>query len=148
MSYGRVPFFAVLLLVISPTLTAEVYKWTDAEGNVHYGQSRPPGTDAEELEIEGPGMSAEQRELELDKLKLKAGLGSENENTEPRQAAAQMPKAVRDENCRIARQNVASLVQKRRIVQTDEAGNLVRLDDSERAARLQDAAEQVEEFCN
>ncbi len=148
MNYGRVPLFAVLLFLITPTLTAEVYKWTDAEGNVHYGQSRPSGTDAEALDIKGPGMSAEQRELELDKLKLKAGLGSQNENTEPRQAAAQMPKAVRDENCRIARQNVASLVQKRRIVRTDDAGNLVRLDDAERAARLQDAADQVEEFCN
>ena len=132
MNYGRVPLFAVLLFLITPTLTAEVYKWTDAEA----------------LDIKGPGMSAEQRELELDKLKLKAGLGSQNENTEPRQAAAQMPEAVRDENCRIARQNVASLVQKRRIVRTDDAGNLVRLDDAERAARLQDAADQVEEFCN
>ena len=59
-----------------------------------------------------------------------------------------MPEAVRRENCRIARNNMAALVQKRRIVRTDEKGDLVRLDDAERERQRQEAARQVEEFCN
>ena len=96
-------------------------------------------------------MSAEQQSLELDKLKLKAGLGSENqapETDKPADTTTEMPEAVRQENCRIARSNMASLVQKRRIVRTDETGNLVRLDDAEREKQLQAAKEQVEKFCN
>ncbi len=153
MSYGRIPLLIVSLsLGICPvTVSAQVYKWVDAEGNVHYGQSRPPGEEAEALEVKPPNVSAEQRALELEKLKLKARLGSENQepqSDQAGQATPEMPEAVRRENCRIARHNMASLVQKRRIVRTDEGGNLVRLDDAEREARLQEAKEQVEKFCN
>ena len=63
-------------------------------------------------------------------------------------ATTEMPEAVRRENCRIARNNMAALVQKRRIVRTDEKGNLVRLDNAEREKQRQEAAKQVEEFCD
>ncbi len=151
MSYGRVPLLMLLFAVCSAPVTAQVYKWVDAEGNVHYGERRPPGLEAETLKVQPPTLTTEQRSLELEKLKLKAGLGAENQIPQAGQtdeARAQMPQAVREENCRIARSNMASLVQKRRIVRTDETGNLVRLDDTERERRLQDAKEQVEEFCD
>ncbi len=151
MSYGRVPILLLVLGMCSATVPAQVYKWVDADGNVHYGQNRPRGVEAEPVKVQPPGLSEEQRALELDKLKLKAGLGSENQEPEPeqgKQAATQMPEAVRKENCRIARHNLAALVQKRRIVRTDEKGNLVRLDDDQRESRLQEAKNQVEEFCD
>ncbi len=147
MSYGRVP---ILLLVLGMcTVQAQVYKWVDADGNVHYGQNRPRGVEAAPVKVQPQGLSEEQRALELDKLKLKAGLGSENREPEQgEQASTQMPEAVRKENCRIARHNLAALAQKRRIVPADEDGNLVRLDDTQRENRLQEAKNQVEEFCD
>ncbi len=149
MSYGRVPILLLVLGMCSGTVSAQVYKWVDAEGNVHYGQNRPRGMEAEPVKVQPQGLSEEQRALELDKLKLKAGLGSENREPEQgEQASTQMPEAVRQENCRIARHNLAALLQKRRIVQTDEEGNLVRLDDAQRESRLQEAKNQVEEFCD
>lgn len=151
MSYGRVPLLVLLLSMCSAAVPAEVYKWVDAEGNVHYGQSRPQGMEAEPVEVKAPGLTEEQRALELDKLKLKARLGSENQEPNAEQAGqatTEMPEAVREENCRIARHNLASLAQKRRIVRTDEAGNLVRLDDAERETQLEEAKKRVEEFCN
>ncbi len=151
MSYGRVPLLMLLFAVCSAPVTAQVYKWVDAEGNVHYGQQRPAGMEAETLHVRPPSVSAEQRALELEKLKLKARLGSENQQPvaeEGGQARTEMPEAVRRENCRIARSYMAALVQKRRVVRTDEKGNLVRLDDAERERQRQEVARQVEEFCN
>ncbi len=151
MSYGRVPILLLVLGMCSAAIHAEVYKWVDAEGNVHYGQNRPRGVEAEPVEVRPQRLSEEQRALELDKLKLKAGLGSDNQEPEPEQseqAPTQMPEAVRKENCRVARHNLAALLQKRRIVRTDEKGNLVRLDDAERESRLEEAKKNVEEFCN
>ncbi len=149
MSYGRVPILLLVLGMCSATVPAQVYKWVDAQGNVHYGQNRPRGVEAEPVKVQPPGLSEEQRALELDKLKLKAGLGSENQEPEQgEQGSTQMPEAVRKENCRIARHNLAALAQQRRIVQTDEEGNLVRLDDAQRESRLEEAKKQIEEFCD
>ena len=33
---------AVALLLLAPLATAQVYKWTDASGTVHYSQDAPP----------------------------------------------------------------------------------------------------------
>ena len=33
---------AVALLLLAPLATAQVYKWTDASGTVHYAQDAPP----------------------------------------------------------------------------------------------------------
>lgn len=48
-----IPSISWLALFISLTVEAQVYKWTDAEGKVHYG-NQPPPTDvfaAESLNI-------------------------------------------------------------------------------------------------
>jgi hypothetical protein len=39
-----------LLVVLAFPASAQVYKWTDAEGNVHFGTQPPPG-DQEEVHI-------------------------------------------------------------------------------------------------
>ena len=36
------PLILILLFLSSPTM-AEVYQWTDAEGNTHFGSQPPPG---------------------------------------------------------------------------------------------------------
>jgi hypothetical protein len=35
------------ILLLSGAAQAEIYKWTDAEGKVHYSNSRPPGDQAQ-----------------------------------------------------------------------------------------------------
>ena len=132
------------------TILAEVYKWVDADGKVHYGQSRPRGEQSETVKIQGPPVSPDDASLELEKLKLKAGLGSENQEaqaTKGQQATTEVPEEVRKENCRVARHNFAALLQKRRVVRTDEDGNLIRMDDNEKATRLEQAKQQIKKFC-
>jgi cytoskeletal protein RodZ len=38
----RLPI-ALVLLLVAPLATAQVYKWTDAQGITHYSESPPPG---------------------------------------------------------------------------------------------------------
>ncbi|HEX5757437.1 MAG TPA: M23 family metallopeptidase [Arenimonas sp.] len=37
---------ALLLLVATPAVAGKVYRWTDADGRVHYGDRAPPGVEA------------------------------------------------------------------------------------------------------
>jgi cytoskeletal protein RodZ len=39
----RRPSIALVLLLVAPLATAQVYKWTDAQGTTHYSESPPPG---------------------------------------------------------------------------------------------------------
>src|ERR1700743_1421670 len=38
----RRPSIALALLLVAPLATAQVYKWTDAQGTTHFSQSPPP----------------------------------------------------------------------------------------------------------
>lgn len=51
-------FFFLVLLVAKPPI-AEVYKWVDENGNVHYGDCPPENCKPEEVEI-APGPSEEE----------------------------------------------------------------------------------------
>lgn len=50
--------FWILLLVslacaADPLMAADVYRWTDAKGQVHYGQRAPGHTEADRIEVQG-----------------------------------------------------------------------------------------------
>lgn len=45
----------LLLLVVAVNAPAAVYKWVDAEGNIHYGDQPPAGAPADPLKL--PGLS-------------------------------------------------------------------------------------------
>lgn len=49
------PWLLLILLLTALVANAEVYKWVDEQGNVHYGDVPPGGTPAEPLQL--PGLS-------------------------------------------------------------------------------------------
>ena len=47
----RLPI-AIVLLLVAPLVSAQVYKWTDAHGTTHYSESPPPtGTKYSQVKI-------------------------------------------------------------------------------------------------
>ena len=47
----NIALFSSLTFICSPVSMAGIYKWTDAEGNVHYGQQRPADTSSEKMQV-------------------------------------------------------------------------------------------------
>ncbi len=129
---------------------ARIYKWVDANGDVHYSEQAPPESKARELKVQSrPADTAE-----LDRLKEKAGLTPPKEGAKtPEEALA--PTAAdkaadakqRQKNCQIARKNLEVLGTSRRVATKDEKGNYVRLDDNQRQAQMEQARKQIEENC-
>ena len=59
MNAGR--FALLVALIAAPPAVADVYKWTDAQGGVHYSDSAPPDTKAQQVRlkinsIQGPAV--------------------------------------------------------------------------------------------
>ena len=145
----------LIVLLVLMTMTpmqasmARIYKWVDAQGNVQYSEQRPPGVKTEELSIK----TAPADTQELDRLKEQAGFTTKEGAKTPEEALAptgqdkaQMEKD-RQENCRVARENLRVLETSRRVASKDEHGNYVRLDDNQRQAQMEAARKQIEQYC-
>ncbi|MFZ1324743.1 MAG: DUF4124 domain-containing protein [Candidatus Contendobacter sp.] len=73
MNYQRLSF-AILALILSAvassTASAQIYKWTDASGQVHYGQKKPADTDqAQSLNIPSTPTTSVDPAVEIARIK-------------------------------------------------------------------------------
>jgi hypothetical protein len=101
------------LTVSMGAMANEIYKWTDADGNVHY-EDRPTGAATEvrlDLTYRSTDRSAVQR-------------------------------------CERSRARLETYLQARRVYRTDENGERVYLDDTQRDEARRKAEEQIAEFCS
>lgn len=66
----------LLAMLFGPVAATEVYKWTDADGGVHYGQQGPPGASAERVTLHHDDETDAEAKAKLDALMKQAGLGA------------------------------------------------------------------------
>lgn len=140
---------AVLLSVMGlPVADAQVYRWVDEDGKVHYSDT-PPNEDAERLPIETRPTDVEavleariERRHRLGELEKDRAHEAETEE----ELAAYTAK--RTASCRQARERVASIESARRLSGVDEDGNRIQYDDEQRARALAEARRQVADWCD
>ena len=146
-------FIPILLLMLcSANAHADLYKWTDAEGHVHYSDTMPPGeTRVQKADIHttdessgnaSPGKSIFEREADLEKA-LKAKKQAEQKDAEKEKRAA-----ARKHNCENARSALNSLQNAPRIATYDASGNRTIMDDATRQKRIEQARKAVDQYCN
>ncbi|TLX54709.1 DUF4124 domain-containing protein [Stutzerimonas nosocomialis] len=99
--------------------SAQIYRWTDAQGRVQFGQTPPAG--AERVEVRPQVM--ERDEAVQERLQRTERLFEARRQEQ--QAAgekAQRARAERDEHCRRLRHELAQLADGGRFFRTDERG--------------------------
>jgi hypothetical protein len=129
-----------------------IYKWTDAEGNIHY-EDRPSGAATEvrmDLTYSRTDNSAVEQRIQTRHNKQAArseaaAVAAEEETSaeEKRAEAAQ-----RQKQCESYRGKLESLLQARRLYREDENGERVYLDDSARMEARERIEDLVQESCN
>ena len=152
----RLPMlFGVILIVASgPSNATEIYKWRDADGQVHYGQRPPEGASAESLNLVHDQKSEEEAEAELKGLTEKAGLTTEQAATadktrkddQQREASAKVNRQAACDNSREILRKLQTW--SHRAVVRDEQGNRHRLNSAERTELIARAEAREKEFCN
>jgi hypothetical protein len=147
--------FAVMAMTVAGGAAAsEIYKWTDEDGNVYYGD-RPSGASTEErLGITYQPTDNDAVEKRLEKRaeaqtarKEAASVAAAAQQEAADNAAAEQARKDRCDRARAA-VNTYDQNQARRMYRMDENGERVYLDDTERAEARQNAERQVSEACS
>lgn len=144
---------AVAALTVAPGVMAnEIYKWTDEDGNVHY-EDRPTGAPSEER----VDITYRRTDNSVVRTRIDARLDAQAAREEAKSVAAAAEKEAaenaaaeteRKQACERSRARLDSYLQARRLYRTDDNGERVYLDDSQREEARRKAEEQIAEFCS
>lgn len=156
--------FAFAIAAFALAASAQVYKWRDAAGNIQYGDHPPSGITSERvggrssapMQTQGtegaspsgtaaPAAPAQKTTAQMVQDSRKREQEAE-EKRKKEEAAAQRAKAAED-NCRRARQNVATLDAGGRQARVDDKGERIFLDDAQIAKERAEAQRSVDEWC-
>ena len=148
-----------LLLVVSLCISAallqspargEMYKWTNAAGEVQYTQVPPPGGIKTEV-IQGAPPPADDPDKINEKLQNEVDA---MDKTLTRQEGEAKEKSLRKEideayekNCISSRNNLARLQEGGRKRYLTADGQVIHLSEEERQQRINEAKDQIDEFC-
>ncbi len=143
-------------VLYSEDTSAEVYKWVDEDGNVHYTDQPPPqGHDAEELILESSPSGDDVREAQerLDRLKAKQQTGQDQRSAAKEQKRLQKEleqeqRVDRQRQCILALKDFRALTTKLPVYSLDQTGDRVYLDAEERAAEIERKRADINKFCN
>ena len=134
---------AVALLLLAPLATAQVYKWTDASGTVHYSEAPPvQGTNYKEVKTIGTvtPLAAPTRDTgEGD------GKRSSEPSLEPAKPLADTPEN-RTKLCDSLKSNLAALQGSGPVVMQQD-GKATALDTDQRKQQASAAQSQYDQYC-
>jgi len=151
---------AMTLLAVLGLATAfaagasEIYKWIDADGNVHYGD-RPVGPNAntaERLLIVSKPTDPSQVQAMVDarRERQSASLEAREQRAEEEKTRSQKRAEAADQakQCESARATLQKYTQSRRLYRLDDSGERVYLDEQQMEEARQRMQAQVEEYCS
>jgi len=155
-SIRQIALFSTLAISSSICL-AGIYKWVDAEGNVHYGQQRPSDTPSEKMQVQkhapqdvstynrpGSKKSGDQaKDAQADDTEKKPEADAEPEKK--KETAAE--KKRRLAGCAQARNNLSTMESVGRVRSKDKEGNTTYLSQQQKEAKIKQARDLISKHC-
>ena len=143
---------ATICLAASCAFAGDVYKWTDEDGNVHYGDR--PTAGSERMDIVSrptdPAAVSARREqaaaVEPEAAPVEEA-APPAEAKPPTRAERNQQRRDKADKCTEAQERLQRHLVARRMYRLDENGERVYYDDAEIQAARERAQEQVNEFC-
>ena len=157
----RLAFLAICAILAAP-VAAQQYKWKDANGRTQYGDIPPTGVKAERITrttvgTVGGGVSVSGGETAKPASGPKSASEQEQEFRKRRMEAEEKQKKndkvaqesrVKQENCRRAREQLATAESGVRQMRVNAQGEREFLDDAQLEGQKADARRAVSEWCN
>jgi uncharacterized protein DUF4124 len=138
-------FFSLMTL----TSYADVYKWVDENGQTHYSQTAPENQNAEMIKAPPPPASlpeeAQQQIDELIEQQTEARKAQDEQLATQKQEAEQ--KQILENNCELAKSNLQTYMDNpgRRVLKED--GTVIRPTEEDRQQKIQEAKQDIQEYC-
>lgn len=139
----------LILMLMSLPAHAGVYKWTDAQGRVHYSDTAPPRLEVQRVQTgkTNEAEAAAARRSLADKLSESELRRKKAQEEADKRKAEEEKQRVKAENCLRARERLTLLQQNVPISRLDAQGQRYVMGETERMAAIQEAQRRAEEFC-
>lgn len=132
-------------------VASDIYKWTDANGNVHYGDRPAEDVAAERLDIQSRPTDrarvaaiVQARAETREQVRTQASADSaEQPSPEELRAAAE----ERAQKCDMYKERLQTFIQSRRLYREDDNGERVYLSEEETLQARNNVQSKVEEYC-
>jgi hypothetical protein len=143
----RAPLLLAALLLAAPA-SAQVYKWVDKDGKVHYSDKAPKNANAKDMGIASKPTDAAAVDADLEALKARGQ--AVDEDMAARQKVAQddaAAKAERERQCLNAKADLNVLERVNRVVTVGADGKETYATDAQAEARRAQARQKVADLC-
>lgn len=135
-----------VFIISSSAFSAGVYKWKDADGNIHYGDR--PSKSAEEMKIKTGSKPDKNLAERIEKReRLLSVLSEERESKKSDKLLLAQQKANKQKQCGDAKKNLDKYKTAGYLYKLDNQGNRVILEDKEHAEALANAQKSVTQWC-
>lgn len=144
----RIVVFTVTALLFSASVSAQIYKWVDETGKIHYTDQPPP-----------PHVNTKEQQLNINTAPAAGSnpsntLSDEREEFEKRrkqrlenEAKDQAQAEINKKKCTEAQTQLRMYADSPRLTIPDGAGGIVYVDDDLRQRRIDDANKAIATFC-
>lgn len=145
--------FVLLSLALSSAVCAEMYRWVDSQGRVHYSDEPPPaGAKSSKTVTPPPPSYSPAGEAAKPKTWQEKDMEFRQRQSTQAEAQAKKEKAEADakqkkQNCEIARKQLQILESGQRVSDVNAAGEREYLDDAARQKAIEDARRTVDTWC-
>lgn len=155
----RKTVFVLLFFMLQINAFAEIYKWTDEDGRVHFSD-KPVNKSATEVQLRQQNISTspsvKQHEAETmtdvqrraNQSRFGDSLKAERIKREQAKAKEQKEKKRREQNCRYAKRDLKAAKEVSSVFNYDEQGNKYYYNKQQRQAYIQRKIDKVNEWCD
>ena len=147
--YLRLSCLAFVLFFFAANSYADVYKWLDDDGQVHYSQQPPPGQQAEMIKAPPPpAIDPAKAQQEIDTLIEQQKAEEQTQQDQNKKSAQEQERENQlEKNCQAAKQNLQAYQDNpgRRLM--DDKGNVTRPTEEDRQQKIRESQQKVKEFC-
>lgn len=137
-------------LLATATLTANaggIYRWTDENGGVHFGEKPPSAARGEPVAVRGtaPSSDAAAAQKRLDDIRAAANKPAQKDGGAAVQDEETRKKIAR--NCEIYRSNLATMKNNPRVKETLPNGEMAFIGEDEKTKRIEATEKLIAEHC-
>lgn len=141
--------FLVITVLFALPAQAEIYKWTDEKGNVHYGDK--PVVNSEEILISDKinvQSSVTMQEREEKRKRLLESFAEDRADNKEQQEKQEIKKTKLNRQCITARDRLKTYQKSSRLYDLNEKGERVILSDKARQQTVDQLAAEIDKYCN
>ena len=147
-------FIFLIIQTLQAANAAPVYKWTDEDGQVHYG-SKPKDKNAKEIKIKNEyidsgsstkSLSADERADKLNRFVNSIDAENKSKEEEKREKKEQEEKNIA--RCNASRDQLRRYENSGALYDLDEKGNRILLNKTQYEQAMQQARARVQKWCN